>query len=367
MILKTKGEIKWDDEAIKFGLGLFETLLFRNNKLQFLNDHINRLMFSSNKLAIGSEHLEDAIKELKLIEATLADEQIIRVTLTNTGYCIESRLNPYSLDNYNKGKTLRVYPYKRGDSPILKHKTTAYIQNIIAKNESESLGFDDCVFTDYNENILETSIANLCFKKGNKVVMPDINGPLLEGIAQKNIESVFRFDFGFETSYEKLKLKEIVDYDEAFISNSAMQLMPIRFIDNHEYHVNTKLATKVNALLDDYHKNEMDYDKINDFITNHFADENDIKFIILTGSSRKKGFSKERDIDIFIIDTKSDNQQRDLVRYTGYDWDINILSQTLVEQMIRDKTGFLVKALKESTLIYGMEAEFDKYKKYLSL
>lgn len=365
MIIKTNCDIKWDDEVVKFGIGLFETMLFRNNKLQFLEDHMNRLQSSSKKLDIGLKYFEAAKKDLKFIESTLSDEIIIRMTLTNEGYCIESRLNSYGSDKYTKGQNLIIYPYKRGESPLLKHKTTSYIQNIMAKKESVNLGFDDCIFIDYNENVLETSIANLYLKKNNQVVMPDLKSSLLEGIAQKNIESVLRYDCGFETSYRTIKLEDIYDYDEAYMSNSVMQLMPIRIIGQHEYPVNFELSTKVNLALDNYDVNEMNFEIINKFITEHFVDEEDIKFIILTGSSRRDGFSKDRDIDVFIIDSKSNKQQRKLVRHLGYDWDINIFSDELIKQMIRDKTSFLMKAIKESALVFGIESEFKIYKSLL--
>ena len=367
MIIKIKSDIKWDDEVVKFGMGLFETILFRNNNLQFFDDHMNRLQSSSSKLGIGIDHFEDAKEDLKYIESTLLNEQIIRITLTNAGYCIESRLNVYNSDKYNNGQTLMVYPYKRGESPLLKHKTTSYIQNIIAKKESVDLGFDDCVFIDSNKNILETSIANLYFKKGNEFVMPDIKGYLLEGVAQKNIESVLRYEFGYSTSYKEIKLEDIYGYEEAYESNSAMELMPIMKIGEYEYQVNSELATKVNFIIDNYHVNNMDTEIINEFIMKHFVDINDIRFIILTGSSRTHGFSMDREIDVFVIDSKSDNQHREHVRYHCYEWDINILSEKLIKQMIADKTAFLIKAIKESTLLFGLASEFEICKNMLGI
>ena len=67
MILLSRGVLNWDDKALKFGLGIFETLLIKNKQVYFLEDHISRLLATSEKLDIGKSFAKQAVHDLKQI------------------------------------------------------------------------------------------------------------------------------------------------------------------------------------------------------------------------------------------------------------------------------------------------------------
>ena len=99
MILLSRGVLNWDDKALKFGLGIFETLLIKNKQVYFLEDHISRLLATSEKLDIGKSFAKQAVHDLKQTCSDLKENQIIRLTLCDSGYSIESRELTYTLDN----------------------------------------------------------------------------------------------------------------------------------------------------------------------------------------------------------------------------------------------------------------------------
>ncbi|WP_313016900.1 aminotransferase class IV [Acetoanaerobium noterae] len=367
MILLSRGVLNWDDKALKFGLGIFETLLIKNKQVYFLEDHISRLLASSEKLDIGKSFAKQAVHDLKQTCSDLKENQIIRLTLCDSGYSIESRELTYTLDNYKKGFSLEIYPYKRGENPMLRFKTTSYIENHIARENAKNSGFDDAVFLDYKSNILETSIANIIFRKNDTFFINGENAFMLSGIALKNIRGILGFELGYKLSEEMVNIEEIEAFDEAFICNSAMNMMPVKSIGNISYNVNTDLAITVNDLLEENSRYELSHDDVIEFVRAHYLSDEDIKYIFITGSSKRLGYSKQRDVDVFVFDNDTKEQNRSLVRHLGYDWDINIFSLELADKMIHENIKFLVKAITESTLIYGDEEDFENLKKVISI
>lgn len=190
---------------------------------------------------------------------------------------------------------------------------------------------------------------------------------MLSGIALKNIRGILGFELGYKLSEEMVNIEEIEAFDEAFICNSAMNMMPVKSIGNISYNINTDLAITVNDLLEVHSRYELSHDDVIEFVRAHYLSDEDIKYIFITGSSKRLGYSKQRDVDVFVFDNDTKEQNRNLVRHLGYDWDINIFSLELADKMIHENIKFLVKAITESTLIYGDEEDFENLKKVISI
>ncbi len=362
MILLSRGNLNWDDKVVKFGVGIFETLLFKDDKVFFLQDHISRLTSSSETLGIGKAFIEQAVSDLKQICSELKGDLILRLTLCDSGYSIESRELTYRPFDYEKGFSLQIYPYKRAENPMLQHKTTSYIENCIARGNAKKIGFDDVLFLDCKSNVLETSIANIIFRKNDTFYINNEKVFMLSGIALKNIRGILEFDLGYKISEKLVNIEELENFEEVFICNSAMNMMPVSSIGDINYKVNTDLSEKTNILLEQHNKNEISNDEVINFIKYGYVDEEDIKYIFVTGSSVRLGYSKERDIDVFVFDSHTKEQNRILVRHRGYDWDINIFSVELARKMLTENVGFLKKAIENSILLYGNATDFKNFK-----
>lgn len=237
-------EISWENEIVKFGIGLFETMAFRNNNILFLDEHINRLTKSSLELKIGENHIESATRQLKKSTKTLNKTKAIRLTLSNSGYAIEERDIPYDISHYKIGFKLWVYPYKRGENPYYRYKTTSYMENYYARNTAKSKGFDDAVFIDYENHILECSSSNIIFRKDNTFILPSFSKPILKGIAVTKVIEELNKDF--KIIEKNISMNDIKVMDEAYVCNSLLGIMPVSSIESKDFSFDFSLSIKIN-------------------------------------------------------------------------------------------------------------------------
>lgn len=97
----------------------------------------------------------------------------------------------------------------------------------------------------------------------------------------------------------------------------------------------------------------MDKNTIIELIFRKYLQESKPKVIFLTGSSRNLEFDIGKDIDVFIIDDKTKKQFREIKVIEGFEFDINILSENLVNNLIDKNEKFMIKAIYESNFIWG--------------
>ncbi|HFS67614.1 MAG TPA: aminotransferase class IV, partial [Flavobacteriia bacterium] len=173
-------DLSYNNRAFYYGDALFETLKYKKNNIQFLEDHYFRLMASMRMLRMEipqnfsldffkSEILK-TLKANNLISARIR-LQVFRknggyyLPLTNEiNYLIEVKpLNiidktDYKLDVF---KDFTVY------SGILSNlKTTNRIFNVVASIFSDENGLDDCILLNEKKQVVETSKTNIFLVKG---------------------------------------------------------------------------------------------------------------------------------------------------------------------------------------------------------
>jgi branched-subunit amino acid aminotransferase/4-amino-4-deoxychorismate lyase len=123
----------------------------------------------------------------------------------------------------------RVMPltYLR-EAPHLKHVATMGL--IRARRAAVQAGFDDALFTDAEGRVLEGTLWNVGFVRGDEVVWPE--GPKLEGVAQaliqRNLDAV-----GMTSCHAVVRLGDLPTFDHAFLCNSATPAAALTAIGGH--------------------------------------------------------------------------------------------------------------------------------------
>ena len=145
---------------------------------------------------------------------------------------------------YKDGFKLTISPIKRGDSIIYRHKTTNYFENIYTKEYATKNGFNDAIFLSTDNKILECSMCNIFFIKGNKLYTPNDELPILNGIMKRRIENIC-VELNVEVVKKEIHLEEINDFEFSFVTNSLMGAMKVKFIENTEYSDENVLFEKI--------------------------------------------------------------------------------------------------------------------------
>ena len=192
------------DRGLKFGDGIFETILIKNNQPILFDEHIKRLEKSSRILNINLKLNELSLKRLineGITKLSLKDHEFGSVRLnysrgTNKGRSL--KLNSTSITNSLDNLWLEFYQIQPDFSPISvyisqkekrnefslinKCKTFSYNQAIQVLLEANQKSFDDSILLNTSGELCCGSSFNLLIKRNTHWITPRKESGCLEGI-----------------------------------------------------------------------------------------------------------------------------------------------------------------------------------------
>ena len=228
-------QISANDRGLKFGDGIFETVLIKNNNAILIDEHIQRLENSSKVLNIDFNINKSYLKEiisLGIQKLSLKNDQLgsIRINYSrglNKGRSI--RINGNLQDNYINNLWIEFYLIKPNFSPISTFisqtekrnqyslinqcKTFSYNQSIQVLIEANKKSFDDCLMVNTANELCCGSTFNIILKRDNIWITPRKESGCLQGIMVKK-------GIKLKIIKEELILPEFYDSDILVAINS---------------------------------------------------------------------------------------------------------------------------------------------------
>ncbi len=199
--------ISANDRGLKFGDGIFETILIKNNNAVLIDEHLQRLENSSTvlnmSLNINKSHLKEIIN-LGITKLSLKNDQYgsIRINFSrglNKDRSI--RINKDQKEYYQSNLWIEFYFIKPNFSPISTFisqtekrnqyslinqcKTFSYNQSIQVLIEANNRLFDDCLMLNTANELCCGSTFNILLKRNNKWLTPRKESGCLQGIMVK--------------------------------------------------------------------------------------------------------------------------------------------------------------------------------------
>jgi len=242
-------KISIHDRSFLFGDNLFETILCRNNKLINLNEHLERLFNSAERVYIPILYSKKDIGSFvsELINKNNIKDSILRITLSrgigDRGINIKRCNKPNFIITQTISKTISEKEYIRGKSIkiISTNKLSSsnslnikagslYIENILAKYKALNENFDDALMLDTSGNILECTTSNIFWLKNNVLYTPSLKLNILPGITRNTVIKIAK-SLNIEFKEGVFKKDDIEDIEEVFITYSSAGIMPITKID----------------------------------------------------------------------------------------------------------------------------------------
>lgn len=240
-------------QGFQFGYGVFETILISKGVPCFVDMHYERLKAGCSRLGLGLKldieviytqavRLSQACNitdgRLKLICFRDVDADSTIMTLSH--YRVEA-------EYIQKGIRLGISSIKRNPhSPMSYMKSLNYTENILAKAEVKSQGYDEALFLNVYSKLCEGAVSNVFWVKANVIYTPEIDCGILEGITRRQVLDICS---SLELKYKEgsYDLTEILSADEVFITNSLMGIMPVCRVDNTTYNISEyKIAKGIN-------------------------------------------------------------------------------------------------------------------------
>lgn len=218
------------DEGFQFGLGVFETIAVEDGRPVLLNWHLERLNHSMKELGIPriispadftlclTQHLES-----NGISTDLLPHHAVKLMVSEHNTVLSIRPNPYTEESRRKGFQLGYSKVRRNEtSPLTRHKTLNYGDNILEKRAAASCGLDDLIFLNSREEICEGSVSNIFFVSKGRIYTPPVFCGLLPGIMRRFVLQ------HAEVTEIVLTRASVDEMQECFVTNSLMGIMPVR-------------------------------------------------------------------------------------------------------------------------------------------
>jgi branched-chain amino acid aminotransferase len=145
---------------------------------------------------------------------------------------IAREYNPPPDKCYEKGVAVNIARSRRNSQSILSNfKVLNYLDSILARNEAYPEGFFDAIFLNEAGYISEASTSNVFIVSGNRLATPSLDCGVLPGITRKVVLELSRYA-GVGVSEGKFLESELKNGDEAFITNSMFEIIPVVKIDD---------------------------------------------------------------------------------------------------------------------------------------
>ena len=225
------------DDGYWFGLGAFETIWVKQNTAVFLEEHLNRL----KKAALFFKFLPDeatadewsALQKQKIsdyLKQNPMENGVLKLTLSDKNLSLTSRKNTYTKEQYEKGFTLDYSKILRNEtSPFTYMKTLNYADNILEKRLAKQRGYDEPIFLNTKGELCEGATTNLFFVSDQKLFTPALSCGLLDGILRQYILK------SYSVKECIIKPEQILEFDEMFVTNSLLGIMPVSRLGNHSF------------------------------------------------------------------------------------------------------------------------------------
>jgi len=256
--------VDWADATVHvlthtmhYGSGVFEGIRAyptpRGVAVFRLRDHIERLFTSAKVFLIDVPFTVDEVIEAtrSLVRVNGLDDGCYIRPLVYLGYG-EMGLNPIPCpvnvsiaawpwgtylgeEGVANGVSVKISSWRRHDPnavPTAAKGTGMYVNSSLAKVEAIKGGYDEAILLAPDGNVSECTGENIFVVRDGVISTPPTSDAgALKGITQDSIETIAR-DFGYEVTHEQLIRTDLYSADEAFLTGTAAEVVPIRAVDD---------------------------------------------------------------------------------------------------------------------------------------
>jgi len=249
-----KAAVPVSDSGFLFGDGLFETMRAYRGNIPAFDMHLDRLFSSMRELRYNSdfftpENIRSAVFKLLLKNNLLDTDAYIKILVTRSSYrqklifdyqskpgliIFAERLKGYPEDFYKNGINIFSSSIKRNavGNDTYRHKLINYFENVFAKNEAQANQAQEAFFMTRDKVVLEGATSNIFTVKNNKVFTPLLTQNILPGITRQLVIDLCRKN-RIKFSEKRIHYFNLIEADEIFLTNSIMEIMPVKKVDSH--------------------------------------------------------------------------------------------------------------------------------------
>lgn len=235
--------------SLHYGTGAFEGMRFYDTKkgpaVFQLGKHINRWIYSMKCLNMKPPYSKKELTQacLETVKKNKLKSGYIRpiafyghgpLRVSPKGLPVDVAIAAWPWGSYlgEEAVKLKVSPFVRihpkstyADAKITGH----YVNAMLAVMDANKDGYTEALMLDYKGNVAEGSAENIFIVKKGIIYTPPLES-ILAGVTRSSVICLL-IDLGYKVREKHLKLEEIKNSDECFLTGTAAEVSPVGKID----------------------------------------------------------------------------------------------------------------------------------------
>jgi branched-chain amino acid aminotransferase len=241
------------DRGFLYGDSVYETMRAYAGRIFKLEAHLDRLRRSADGLgiAIPWSHEELRVMAADIVDRSRAGEALVDTVLRlivsrgagRLGLGVPDSLVPRRIflaqplrglgeALYRDGVAVHLVDRDRSTAIDPELKTGNYLSSVLALREASRLGAHEAFFVNAQGEVVEGTSSNLFMVSGGQLSTPPREAGLLPGITRSTVLDLAH-EAGIPTSQVAIQKTALLDAEEAFLSSSLRELVPVVEVDDH--------------------------------------------------------------------------------------------------------------------------------------
>jgi D-alanine transaminase len=240
IIDRDKAKVDIEDRGYQFGDGIYEVIRVYNGKLFTVDEHLERLYQSAEKISMTISYTLEELKGLftSLVQRNNLKDGIVYLQFTRgvaarqhhfpqsnveaafSAYTKEMERPKDKLENGVHAKLVEDVRWLRCDI-----KSLNLLGNIMAKQEAAEAGCFEAILH-RGDTIMEGSSSNMFIVKDGAVKTHPATNLILNGITRRVILDICQ-EQGITVKEEEFTIEELLAADEIFLASTTSEVMPI--------------------------------------------------------------------------------------------------------------------------------------------
>lgn len=230
------GAAERPSRSLLFGEGLFETFRWASGPPVFLSRHLERMRRGAEFLGIPFPG------ERRVARVTSGAVRKSGIRDAYVKVCLLSRGDlGFASAPGGSGLLVVVGKYRRpkqemaccisgfrrhSSSPLLRFKTTNYLENVVARRTAAMRGFDEAIFLNERGEVAEGAATNVFWAKGGRLFTPALECGILPGITREALIST-ALKCGLEVVEGRFPPRAMLSADAVFLTNSLIGISQV--------------------------------------------------------------------------------------------------------------------------------------------
>jgi branched-chain amino acid aminotransferase len=245
LVPRSKARISVFDHAFLYGYGLYETMRAYHGKIFLLERHIKRMLDAAAIVSLADKlagiDVAKACKET--LDANHLQDARIRLTVSNgesdiapwaggvmskPSIVVTARpYTPFSEKKYNEGYKVGIASVVRCRKSVANTlKSVSHLGSVMARMETAVYGMDEALLLNDDGYIAEGGGCNVFFVKEEALLTPSLDSGILPGVT-RDVVIEMAAGMGIEISEVDIRPEALDKFDEAFVTNAMIEVMPV--------------------------------------------------------------------------------------------------------------------------------------------